>query len=188
MATKRRRLRFNSKRATRDFQTLIRNEADNILEEYYKEIKFQMDTTEGKQSLRTMTKDDEYIFRRMVIGYADAIMDSYGKGSKMDINNPFLDSYKNSQYWNTARLSDNVIRGRPKGTYKNIYGEMVESSGRMVGIDLEKTGNPMFEPKAPSKAFQDAETWFIKGDRVKKMLIPVVKEFTKSMSKYFEFK
>lgn len=64
---------------------------------------------------------------------ANAIMESYGTGNKMDTDNPALDWYKHSPYWNTLRDGTNKIVGRKKGHYVNILGEDKYSSGRMAG-------------------------------------------------------
>lgn len=87
--------------------------------------------------------------------YALAIMDSFGTGTKMDIHSRYLSDYIGSDLWN--RLRDNYeIVGRKKGSYTNIFGEQVESSGAFAGRLI-----PLQNNISPSHAIQNMEKWII---------------------------
>jgi hypothetical protein len=84
-------------------------------------------------------------------------MDEWGRGSKLDLDNPYLDEYKGSSLWNPAR-TDTTIRSRSRGWYTNFFGERVYSGSNIAGIDLEKLGDK-FSPQPPSHALQTAAKW-----------------------------
>lgn len=86
------------------------------------------------------------------VSYAESILESYGRGSLMDKDNPALEEYMNSEFWNPERNSSTIV-GRPKGTYTNIFGETTTSKGKMAGLYLEHIVSPI----APSYAIQNAE-------------------------------
>lgn len=94
------------------------------------------------------------------------IINNYGTGSKMDMNNPGLSEYMRSQVWNPIR-KDKTIVGRKKGSYKNIFGGTSYSSGSMAGKRIEykrfrfKSGK-YFEilPLQPSHAVETAINWY----------------------------
>jgi hypothetical protein len=117
-----------------------------------------------------------------VIGGPWAIMDTYGRGSRMDASNPALEEYRQSEYWNPAR-PDLYIRGRPKGTYVDIFGRQRESKGNMEGVNLEELDAKMparfkgnFEPWPPSKAFQVA-TQVMENGRFRETIQQAVDSF-----------
>lgn len=178
------RLRFNKSRALSAYRKAIKKAADQLLEEFYNEISGKMNSSEGRSDLSRMSRNEEKIFVRMVIGQADAIMDSYGTGSKMDTHyNAALEAYKNSDLYNPAR-TDKTIVGRPKGTYTNIYGEQQQSSGKREGMPVEG----FYKPVSPSYAFQRAEVWFFKGNRVSEVLTMYINEWIQGMGQYFDFR
>ena len=94
---------------------------------------------------------------------AEALMDNYGTGSKMDLSNPLLSEYIASDAWNNYRTrADTRIRGRDAGSYTNVFGETVESSGAFAGQILEnrkiksKTGGYIeIKPQDPSHAIEE---------------------------------
>lgn len=93
----------------------------------------------------------------------EALMDNYGTGSKMDLSNPLLSEYIASDAWNNYRTrADTRIRGRDAGSYTNVFGETVESSGAFAGQILEnrkiksKTGGYIeIKPQDPSHAIEE---------------------------------
>jgi len=179
----RKKLYFNSSRAIAEFKTKIEKTADDLLNEYYAEIYNKIKTTSGRNSLTKLSENQEKRLKRMVIGGASAIMDSYGTGSLLDNRNPFLSEYKSSDLWNDLRTGNTIV-GRKKGAYKNIYGATNYSSGKMAGKNVESISIP----RSPSYAFQHAEIWFLKGGRIHNVLSLVIKEFCRGMYKYFEFR
>lgn len=137
--------------------------AQNLLTE----IQSHMNTPEGREDVALNGIDllSSKISRKMVaniVGGPDAVMDNYGTGSKMDVTNEQLDEYRKSDMWNPARRGTEVT-GRPAGTYTNIYGEQVESSGVFQGRYLERLG--IYEAQEPSHAFEIAVRWFMQDAR-----------------------
>ena len=89
-------LKFNSAKAIEGFKTAILKATDRILEEYYNEIYSKMKTQKAKEGLTKMSETEENLIRIKIIGDANAIMDSYGTGSTMDKNNPYLQEYNHA--------------------------------------------------------------------------------------------
>lgn len=177
-------LRLDSSRAADGLRKAIREAADKCLEDFYAEIQSGMNTAKGKSDLQKMSENEENIFRRKVIGQAHAIIDSYGKGSLMDADNPFLAQYRSSPLWNPER-NDLAIVGRPKGYYINIFGRKVWSSGRKAGLNVEAK----MKPQAPSKAFQRAEAWWcVNNGRINDILNAKISEWIRSAYQYFDFR
>lgn len=156
------------------FAECIKNAADNLIKEYYAEVSAKMSDARGTAALEMLAMDEENIIRRKLVGYADAVMDSFGTGSKMDVSNPALSDYKSSELWNSARAGL-AIAGREKGEYKNIYGDSEISSGTMAGINLEDVG--LVKAREPSYAFQNADKWFFGGNRCKETLNVAIANF-----------
>lgn len=100
---------------------------------------------------------------------AEALMDNYGTGSKMDLSNPLLSEYIASDAWNRYRSrSDTTIRGRDAGSYTNVFGEIVESSGAFAGqvlenrkIKSENGGYIEIKPQDPSHAIEEGMKWYM---------------------------
>lgn len=181
--TQKKRLHFNRTKAVIGYRNMIRKAADQTIKEIYDDIQQRMKTTEGKNELEILSEDEATIIKRAVRGYARAIIDSYGTGSKMDIEDEFWTEYKNSSLFNPSR-NDKEIVGRPKGKYTNIFGETQTSSGKMDGINVEK----YVKPKKPSRAFQLAEIWLLNGGRVEEILTQYITDWVKGMGQYFEYK
>lgn len=103
-----------------------------------------------------------------IIGYLKAntyvLADSYGTGSLMLTDNPGFQEYRNSDRWNPARTGK-VIVGRPMGVYKDAFGKVHVTSGRLKGKKIEHmvfNNKYKIEPVAPSYALQMAEQWLYK--------------------------
>lgn len=94
-----------------------------------------------------------------------AFLDNYGTGSKMDKNNPFLDEYKRSNYFNTLRPDSMAVVARRKGelyaspNYKTGVGivvkegsGLVDETGRLANLEElinPRTKKPYFIPRKP---------------------------------------
>lgn len=178
------RLIFNSARAAEGYRQAVNAASDQLLNELYDEISNKMETPEGKKDLQKMTENEERIFRRRVIGCADAIMDSYGTGSEIDKTNPFYMNYRHSSLWNVSRRGTVAIVGRHKGFYIDIYGRKRYSTGRREGVNIEDH----YAPISPSYAFQRTETWFTKGNKVNEVLSRYLSDYVKGMYQYFDYK
>jgi len=168
------------------FQALQKHMIDTIKrmqKAYLNEIASHMQTPEGRHDL---TESDVEVLAGVisaqVIGGPWATMDSAGRGSLMDTSNPALADYINSQYWNPAR-HDLVIRGRPKGTYIDIFGKTRRSSGALEGRDLEtnpphsgRFATDEFDPWEPSHAFTAATAW-LRHTIIQKMMKDAIRAF-----------
>ncbi len=111
--------------------------------------------------------------------YAHSIIESYGTGSRMDINNEALLDYIGSKWWNPSRWSLDIV-GRPLGSYLNIFGEKKESRGtrewKRISGGIE-----------PSYAIQNAEKELYGNGYVMRTLQGYARNFfdTVDKSKYF---
>lgn len=79
-----------------------------------------------------------------------AWVSEYGRGSLMDDSgkNPYLNEYLRSPQFNQWRLHSSrmPIMGRSAGEYIDLDGGTHVSSGKMQGLDLERDGDPRFQP------------------------------------------
>lgn len=93
-----------------------------------------------------------------------ALADSYGTGSLMLDDIPGFQEYRNSSEWNPARKGKAIV-GRPRGKYKDFFGDTRISFGHKEGVNiegLEKYNGEIIEPRRPSYALQDAEKFLYK--------------------------
>lgn len=79
----------------------------------------------------------------------------YGKGSLMDLDNPYLDEYKASDNYNPYRKY-NEIAGRPAGEYYDLDGNIHYSSGKAIGRNLEKIGKEEYRASEPLHLIHEA--------------------------------
>ena len=83
-----------------------------------------------------------------------ALILEYGKGSKMDRENPALERYMNSAIFNKNR-TDLEIRTRPKGIYYDLDGVPHESKTN-ANRELESSGNKKYAPIKPEHIVREA--------------------------------
>lgn len=160
-------IRFDSVRAINDLKKAIRLALVELRKEVLADAEGRMLTPEGRADIEAGPIEEvTEMITVLIIEGPWAVMDEMGKGSLLDSSNPFLEAYKNSPLWNPVR-KDHVVRGRPAGSYKNIFGETAHSTGRAEGRNLERigdiTGNPYFMPHPPSHALQTAMRWMANG-------------------------
>ncbi|MBA1335832.1 MAG: hypothetical protein HPY66_1650 [Firmicutes bacterium] len=160
-------IKFDAEKAVKAFESHLVKTVRAIQMELLHDAQAGMTTPEGRQDLFAEgIQAAAGIITAQITGGPWAIVDEYGKGSLMDPNNPALDEYRNSPFWNPVR-KDLVIRGRPAGPYTNIFGERRVSSGRAKGVNLErlavagkiKDDVDDFLPKYPSHAVKIAFRW-----------------------------
>ena len=107
-----------------------------------------------------------------VIGGPWVAMNEFGTGSLLDRSNPALQEYINSDLFNPVRLiADFAILGRPKGSYTNIFGRSVESSGNLSGVNLERLAKKgvlpdSFLPTPPRRSLETAARWMAQSRAV----------------------
>lgn len=177
------RLHFNRTKAIAGYRQMLRKAADQIIKEIHDDIISRMKTAEGREEIEILSETETTIIKRAVRGYAHAIVDSYGTGSKMDIEDEFWAEYKKSRLFNPSRNGKAIV-GRPKGSYINIFGETQTSSGKMNGRNVERYAKPI----APSRAFQLAEIWLLNGGRVEEILTQHITAWVRGMGQYFEYR
>lgn len=130
------------------------------------------------------------VITAQVFFYADAVMESFGTGSLMDMSNPALKGYMNSDYWNQLRSKSNpaIVTRNPGETYTDIYGGQRVGGAARGGINLEKSGNPMYKPKKPKYSIQRMEDWYFKdGTLMRKMLDDAVQDFISRIGTFFYY-
>lgn len=115
--------------------------------------------------------------------YAHSILESYGRGRKMSVPQNIYVEYIQSEFWNPNRRSKRIV-GRSKGSYVNIFGETVTSSGT-------REGKALGGDSPPSYAIQNAEKKLKEGIKsggyVMRILESHADEFFNTMNamKYF---
>jgi hypothetical protein len=162
-------IRYNSDAAIKAFERHLAKTLQVIQHELLADAKAGMRTPEGRRDLyASVVAAVAGIVTGQITGGPHALLDEWGKGSLMDPENPALNEYRNSPYWNPARR-DLAIRGRPPGAYTDMFGRHRVSSGRAKGYNLEQMvlrktpkGNldpNDFLPQYPSHAVQIAFRW-----------------------------
>lgn len=174
------RLRFNAKKAFNGYKALINKAADDLINELYTDIKNSLNDAKG--DIEKMSEKEENIIRRKIIGYANAVMDSYGTGSEMDTTNPFFAQYKRSNLWNRARYTI-AISGRKRGYYLDIYGKWRYSSGKKLAVNIED----YYEPTPPSYAFQRAEAW-LTDKKIHDTIDRYTRQWLSNINQYFSYR
>lgn len=102
-----------------------------------------------------------------VIGGPWVAMNEWGTGSLLDVSNPAFVDYVRSGMFYHERLKANPIfskLGRPAGSYVNIFGERVVSTGKLKNLNLEKMAKKgdlpsSFLPTPPRKSLETAARW-----------------------------
>lgn len=129
------------------------NAANEAIEHFLKDAKSQLRPNDQEIEPAVLDFAKKTISTACVF-YAQSILQSYGRGSAMDMSNEYLSEYfgNTSLGWNPARKGAQIV-GRPEGTYTNFFGEETRSEGNMEGLNLES----IFPPQKPSYAIQNAE-------------------------------
>ena len=164
-------LRIDKKGLANEILDKLKIELDSVFEIWEKEVYSKL----KYQTFRDNAIVESYLIKETnkIIAYLKAntytLADSYGTGSLMLSNNPGFQSYKNSNRWNRARTGKTIV-GRPRGSYKDIFGNTRKSLGTMEGVPIEglekwhrrivednSSSELTIEPVSPSYALQDAE-------------------------------
>lgn len=175
-------IRVNSQKMSKDFTEMIVRVANDLIEGFYEEAKsglnakYHSDIKKAEQGIKENIK-------AQVVFFTLAILESYGTGSLMDKNNPFLNTYFQSSFINPLRTGYEIV-GRPEGEYEDIFGRPIVSSGTMAGASVEH----IFPPRKPTYAIQNAEKWLINSGKIKRTLDLEIEKFFSNTSKYFEYR
>ena len=159
--------------------------ADSLIDEMYTQSTEQMTSGEKDSVEKETAQFIEGRIRGQIIYGALALMKSFGTGSQMDRNNPYLQAYMNSPKWNPLRSKTALtIVGRSAdggNEYENIFDKPGEKSGyttgKMAGINLEKK----IKPKTPTNTIIIMEQRYIRGQQTK-----VDTELTRVLKEFFE--
>jgi len=159
--------------------------ADSLIDEMYQQSTEQMTSGEKDSVEKEIAQFIEGRIRGQIIYGALALMKSFGTGSQMDRNNPYLQAYMNSPKWNPLRSKTALtIVGRSAdggNEYENIFDKPGEKSGyttgKMAGINLEKK----IKPKTPTNTIIIMEQRYIRGQQTK-----VDTELTRVLKEFFE--
>ncbi len=150
-------LKFNSAGFVELYKSELMKTTNEIMKSFEKDVKMRLNKAKNDIEREESIAEGKNIISAKITAYAQAIIESYGTGSKMDTSNPYLEEYKSSDLWNPARKGL-AISGRPAGKYTNILGEEKISSGSMEGKNLEEI-SPLFQARTPTMAIQQAEQW-----------------------------
>lgn len=177
-------MRFNDKAAEAALKQRLIVALKQLQSEFLNEIRAGMKTPEGANSMyEGEIGETAGILWAEVVGGAWAVIDNWGTGSLLDRDNPWLDEYMASPYWNKTRgkhgVDDTAIRSRPGGT-TNIFGE-VKDGNSPGGFNLEAAG--WVQPQPPSRAIETAKRWMENG-RVQKVLLDALADV--NLGSFFE--
>lgn len=154
-------LRFNYQQFANDFANEMVDAAQEAFNVFMKDAMSGLDSTD--QDLKDAVLDEaKQKISASCIFYAQSILRSYGRGRAMDESNEYLEEYINSSFYNPAREKKPgaTIVGRPQGSYTNILGETVYSSGKMEG---KPTGRDVGKLIPPTYSIQNAEKKLARG-------------------------
>ena len=136
------------------------------------------DYAKNDNELKEAEKYTEDTIRVTILNYAKAIMDSFGTGTEMDLNNEYLAEYIGGELWNPLRQDAEIV-GRPKGTYINIFGDIVNTSGRLEGVTINRSSTPSY-------AIQTVLKRYFETDIINNNLTSEMNEWVENnMYKYF---
>lgn len=169
--------------------------ADEAINHFMSDAKLHLKSNdfEAEEAIFDMAKSR---ITAQCVFYAHSILESYGRGSKMDITNEALANYmslsssSDGYVWNPDRQGF-AISGRKEGWYTNFFGEDKYSKGTARGKNLE---SGFQKPIAPSFAIQNAEKKLNQGLSENGYVIKILRRYADDFienlnaSKYFYYK
>lgn len=186
MAKAKAKLKFDYQRATSDLIQLLTKTCDELIEEFYDDARKYL-TQRAKNDIEidhATLQMGETNIRAAVAFKGYALLESFGKGSQMDMDNPYLDEYMQSDLWNPLRTGPTIV-GRSAGEYTDFFGNKAYSTGNKAGQPVESEHGRVRSRK-PSYSIQNAEKWFLDSNgKVERKLDLVMDEFIDRMDKYF---
>lgn len=155
-------LQINKKALMNEILSVFTVELFSILENWKSDVyKFTGSVPSFVSSMKASYEIKKEASR--VVAYLKAnpqlLATSYGTGSLMLTDNPGLEEYKRSEYWNKERRG-NAIYGRPEGEYLNLFRGKIKSSGKYKGKNLETMKKVYL--LNPTKAIQTANDFLYK--------------------------
>lgn len=144
-------LKFNYEQLVYDLCDVLVEAADKIIDQFMGDVVSDLSITDFEEQEAIFDMASKKILAGCVF-YAQSILESYGTGSLMDVDDDIFSNYLSSQYWNPERRSKTIV-GRREGIYTNVFGEQVYSKGNFKGAYMEH----IVPPKKPTYAIQNAE-------------------------------
>lgn len=174
-------LKFDSARLYADLVKHLMQVMDSINQQFFREATSAL-SLEGKSDSdiekSVLANEPDFISsegNKFIVArckfYAEAIMDSFGMGSKADTSeDSYWEDYRatanqSPAYFNPLRTGTEIV-GRPRGSYIDIYGKKHSTWGNMAGQSLEEIYKDKI--KSPSYSIQRAEDWYMKDGYLKR--------------------
>lgn len=190
-------LYFDADACYRGLVDKLMDTADEIMEYFYKDAISGLDENGKADSklIKAVEETSGYIIAKCEF-YANALMQSFGTGSKADTSSEsYWEEYKKSPWFNPSRFGKEIV-GRRRGSYIDIFGEQRSTWGNYEGINIEgktffdkKKGKEVtIEPIEPKKSIQNAERWLYGNSdrRIDDKIEESIKDFMENEApKYF---
>lgn len=181
-------LKFNSDAFLADLLKAIVEGANEAMERFVRIVKLNMKSDDFELEEPILDIAEKKI-KQTCVFYAQAILESYGRGEQMDEFNPYLKEYFGNVAlgWNPLRRDKRIV-GRKAGYYINFLGERAYSTGEYEG---KVTSRYVGYVVQPSRAIQNAEKRLQEGLTENGFVMRALKahtdEFLENMdsSKYF---
>ncbi len=179
-------LRFNHQRAAEDFTKVLTNVSNDLIQEFHNESKKYL-SQKAKADIEVHNAEydeSDKMIEAYVLFKGHALLESFGKGSKMDMTSEYLEDYMGSSLWNPLR-PDQTIVGRAEGDYIDFFGNKRHSDGKSAGVPIENR----VKPRKPSYSIQNAEKWLLEENgMIERRISLEIEEFVSKMHKYFEYR
>lgn len=179
-------LRFNHEKASQALVDALKAVSDELITEFYNDSQKYL-SREAKEAIEKESAEYDsgsMVIRSAVMFRGKALLESFGKGSSMDMTSDYLMDYMGSSLWNPLRDTA-VIVGRKAGEYTDFFGNTRVSSGSMAGIPIEGK----VRPRKPSYSIQNAEKWLLEQDgMVERRISLALNDYFSNMKQYFEYR
>jgi len=156
-------LKFDTEKLKKEILSVLQIELETALNQWEEEVKKNLRSDKFKSNATVshqIMKEGKSILAYLKAN-AYTLADTYGTGSLMSDDNPWLAEYKAGDYWNDQRKGKEIV-GRKEGHYTDIFGNEHYSQGKLAGDPLEghhTSSGELIEAVAPSKALDIAEEW-----------------------------
>lgn len=182
-------LRFDYIQFSNDLCNELVDGAQEAFEHFMKDALYGMKSKDQEIQNAEIDAEKQHI-KAQCIFYAQSILESFGRGRQMDKSSEYLSDYINSELWNPAREKKPgaQIVGRPQGSYTNILGQTVYSTGEHEG---KVTARNVGKVVQPTYSIQNAEKKLERGFTENGYVMRILKKHTEKFfsemnpSKYF---
>lgn len=131
-------LQFDTKAFRLEYLKILEEELNEVKTNWEKDVKDKLGHPYFSKHAKAWGEVDRKINHIILHLKANtfALADTYGTGSLMTSDNPGLDEYMNSKYWNPARHGKTIV-GRKSREYTNLFGQKRSSKGAYEGDPIE---------------------------------------------------